>query len=237
MPLVPTILTMSPLFATITSASCASPFGFTAAQAPLPAAYPASNGAVPQSFNWMSLPPEPPKIRFGAVGALGRRRQAEEVRAAADDVVLALVAEDDVAAAAALDVVAAVEAGLVVGRRVDLERVARVSARPDELRERPAGRSDGAAVEARERRRSRVRERRRNRAVALDDVVAELPEDHVVGRAARDVVVAVRRGQRRRGLQRRRLVEVADPGEELVLGPVRAPATGCCRGSSARPRC
>ena len=47
-----------------------------------------------------------------AVRALCRRVEVEEARAAADDVVLALVAEDDVAAAATLDVIVAVRAGI-----------------------------------------------------------------------------------------------------------------------------
>ena len=60
--------------------------------------------------------PEPPKIRSepatrpvgAAIGPRSGVGQAEQVGAAADQVVLALVAEQDVVAAAALDVVLAV---------------------------------------------------------------------------------------------------------------------------------
>src|SRR5262249_52911396 len=154
----------------------------------------------------------------------------EEARAAADDVVLALVAEDDVAAASALDVVAPVDAGAhvvrlrpeVVGGRVDRQVVARVAASVNELREAPAGTADGPGRrEAAERRGGRqVCERCGQLPVTLDDVVPELAEDHVVAGSARDVIVA--EAVVVRGLSRKGLVDRPDDlttdglGEELV---------------------
>ena len=107
-----------------------------------------------------------------AVLALRGRREAEQVGAAADDVVLAEVAEDDVIAGVALDVV------IAVGHRVER-------------------RTDDAEV----RRRGDAEARRHetsDRAIALDRVVATLAEDLVVVRATGDVIVpeAVRRRRR-----------------------------------------
>jgi hypothetical protein len=89
------------------------------------------------------------------------RRQGEEVRAAAQDVVLAETAEDRVVAAVALDVVVAVGGGLERRSQdevvVDIARGARAAG---------------------------------DRAVALDRVVAELAEDLVVAPTAGDRVVA-----------------------------------------------
>ena len=48
----------------------------------------------------------------GAIGTLGGAAQAEEVGAAADDVILPEITEDHVGAAAALDVIVAVARGL-----------------------------------------------------------------------------------------------------------------------------
>ena len=92
--------------------------------------------------------------------AAWRRRADVEVGAAADQVVLAEAAEDQVVAAAALDVVVA------VGRR----------------RRRCPGRSCPGVAQ--------VPTSTRDRAVALDRVVAHLAEDQVVAGAAGEVVVA-----------------------------------------------
>src|SRR5262249_59461107 len=114
-------------------------------------------------------------------------RTAERAGAAADDVVLAEVAEDDVLAAAALDVVVAV-GGVGVDRRIDTQRIRGIATRADQdlrIDLRRAHEPDA---------RGRVEYAGRpevDRAVAHDDVVAELAEDLVVAAAAGDVVVAV----------------------------------------------
>src|SRR5204862_6209463 len=99
---------------------------------------------------------------------------------AADDVVLAKAAEDDVAAASALDVVLPVRCGLE--RRVHRQRPERVVG--------VAGCAEGADGVA--------AEEAVDRAVALDRVVAELAEDHVVAAPAGDVVGAEAREARAR---------------------------------------
>ena len=150
-----------------------------------------------------------------------RRGEAEEAGAAADDIVLALAAEDQIAAAAALDVVVAV-GGEAVDRRVDEERVRRVAAGADEVREQRVQRADGAGVPARERRgRDDV-----DGAVALDDVVAVLAEDDVVARAAREVVVTG-------GACGRARADV-DEGHPEVAPPARALGVDLPRGAGVR---
>ena len=102
-----------------------------------------------------------------AVRTLVRGLQVEQAGAAADDVVLSKAAEDDVAAATALNVIVAVVG--VFERGVDPEVAFLVA---------PSVDLDvivDVAVD---------------RAVALDDVVAQLAEDHVAAGTAGDVVVA-----------------------------------------------
>ena len=106
---------------------------------------------------------------IGSVRPARRCGRTEQTRAAADDVVLAVVAEQDVATAATLDVVVAV--GCRFERGADVEVARRVAERAD---------TAAAADEV-------------DRAVALDYVVAELTEDRVVVGAACDVVIAVKR--------------------------------------------
>ena len=118
--------------------------------------------------------------RIGTVGPQRRAVEAEQARAAADDVVLAQVAEDHVGAAVALDVVVAV-ARRVLGRR-------NIQSAP--FGEEPWRQFDLSGVHPH---RAGVGRQVVDRAVALDRVVAELTENLVVARAAGDVVVARRR--------------------------------------------
>ncbi len=97
--------------------------------------------------------------------------KAEQRGAAADDVVLALIAEDQVVAAVALDIIVAVSR--TVARRIEEQGAV---GPPD----RRYGIGHGT--------------------VALDRIVAELAEDHVVVGAAGDGVVAEGAGQRRVGM-------------------------------------
>jgi len=81
--------------------------------------------------------PEPAEDQVAAVWALVGAREPEELGAAADDVVLALVPEDDVVAAVALDVVVAVRArgagtAELIARRVHDEVAGGVAARANE---------------------------------------------------------------------------------------------------------
>ena len=120
--------------------------------------------------------------QVAAVGALRAIRQAEEIRAATDDVVLAEIAEDHIVAAVALDVVVAV--AWRFERRAEIEQTVCAAVGSDETqrgigKRQHAGRADHVQRAA-----------MRDRAVALDDVVAELAEDLIVARAAGDVVVA-----------------------------------------------
>ncbi len=136
-----------------------------------------------------------------AVGTLVGADEREEVRAVADQVVLAEAAEEHVVAAAALDVVVAVGHALDRGRQDQrAERVAR------------AGEPRGAG------------ERVLERAVAEQHVVAELAEDHVVARAAGDVVVAERRdlARRDRRARERRRVEEVEHGVRHAGAPLEA---------------
>ncbi len=145
------------------------------------------------------------------VAALRHRGLAEEVGAAAHDVVLALVAEDHVAAAAAFDVVASVRTHQVVLRRAQVQGVGGVA----------------VGAHARAARGGDVVDR----AVALDGVVAELAEEHVVARAAGDVVVAVVRRVGARGDVEQRDLEVAPPVRATRVGlRGRADARGLAQG-------
>ena len=157
----------------------------------------------------------------GAVRPVAALGQAEEVAAATEDVVLADAAEHDVVAAAALDVVLAV--GERLERRDRRQRADRV-AQGRHQRVAAAGRPGGADVRGRG-------EGELDAAVALDDVVAQLAEDLVVGPATRDVVVAEAAGTGRAGVE-------GGGVQGGVVDRVRRPTTGrCCRcrGRCARP--
>ena len=163
----------------------------------------------------------------GAVRAQGRGDQAEEVRAATDEVVLAQAAEDDVVAASTLDVV------LTVGGRLEAraqrERAGRVTHGADA----PTGGSRGAdpATEPAEVERREVRQGRVgdvvDRSVALDHVVPQLAEEEVVACAPGEVVVseAARTGGagvRREVVEQLGDVEPAPPGHVgvgVAVGP------------------
>jgi len=127
--------------------------------------------------------------QVGAVGTVVHADQAEEVGGTAEDVVLAEVAEGDVVAAAAFEVVLAVGGRPVEGRH------------QIEVADQVAGAGVGRVVAAGAGRHAAVRAAGRadvadrgmgefDAAVALQDVVAELAEDQVVGGAAGQVVVA-----------------------------------------------
>src|SRR5262249_29328999 len=127
-----------------------------------------------------------------AVGALRREGQAEEIGAAADDVVLAAIAEDGIVAAAALAVVIAVGGRLEGG--LDKQRAVGLAV---------GGHRVGPGAIGVE----------RDGGVALNDVVAQFAEDLVVAGAARHGVAAV--GGRRR---RVRVVEQRDRAVENAGG-------------------
>src|SRR5262245_51818786 len=101
--------------------------------------------------------------RVGAVRTLVGRHQAVEAGAAAEDVVLAKVAEDGVVTAVALDVIVAVASRC----RIVLNRAPRTH----DIHRDPAEIIDG-------------------RAIALNEVIAELTEDDIVVGAACDRVIS-----------------------------------------------
>ena len=240
----PTMRMMRPLSPTIVSASRASMFCGGVASARMPAGVPhradgavglvvdadLRAGAAEEEVGSAVVARQVPGLRVASPsGRSCGGVEAEEVARAADDVVLAEAAEDEVVAAAALDVVLAVGGRL---ERGDDDEHAGVVADASRRRRRRSRRACGWRRRATVTFASSDHAARSSvdAAVALDDVVAELAEDHVVG-------LRRRRGSRCRSCRRRRAgvdVERVPELGDVDTRPTTAPRRG--RGTPARCR-